>query len=69
MAQAQSGMQTQSTLATQGQDNQAEMERLTLQQHFQELESQRNAQLKLRQIQAQERIAAQRNSQGPPRNG
>lgn len=64
MAQAQAGIQTQSTLQTQGQDNQAEMERLQLQSHFQELESQRNAQLKLRQIQAQQQIAAQRNNSG-----
>jgi hypothetical protein len=64
MAQAQAGIETQSTLATQGQDNEAEMNRLALQQHFSEIESQRNAQLKLRQIQAQERMAQLRSNGG-----
>ena len=64
MAQAQAGIETQSTLTTQGQDNKAELDRLALQQHFAEIESQRNAQLKLRQIQAQERMAQLRSNGG-----
>jgi hypothetical protein len=63
MMRAQSGMQTQQEMTVNQQQNEAEAQRLMLQQHFADLESQREAQLKLRQIQSQEQIAAQRNQQ------
>jgi hypothetical protein len=64
----QTQLQTQSDMTTQSQKDSAEMERLRLQTHFSELESQRDAQLKLRQIQAQEKVAQQRNSGGNNQN-
>jgi hypothetical protein len=56
----QTQLQTQSDMTTQSQKDSAEMDRLRLQTHFAELESQREAQLKLRQIEAQKQVARQR---------
>jgi hypothetical protein len=64
----QAQLQTQGNMTTQSQKDSAEMDRLRLQMHFNELENQREAQLKLRQIQAQEKIAQQRNSGGNNQN-
>jgi hypothetical protein len=64
----QAQLQTQGNMTTQSQKDSAEMDRLRLQMHFNELENQREAQLKLRQIKAQEKIAQQRNSGGNNQN-
>lgn len=64
MMQAQAGIQTTSDLTTQGQKDEADLQRLRLEQIFAERDAERDAQLKLRQIDSQERIAAQRNQGG-----
>jgi hypothetical protein len=58
---AQAGMDTQQQMTVNQQNNEAENQRLMLQQHFQDIQSQRDAELKMRQIQSQEQIAQQRN--------